>query len=369
MKGDNFLARRINGISSQFKEFSALDRKNKLIKVSDFLVKNAIYIIIVILIIYVQHYSVVNNLYNQFLSFRSIIDIVKRAGSGLFLALGVGGIIVLTGTDLSAGRVLGLTACISASLLQLPITEYSAKMFPNFSAPILIVLFLVMVIGGIIGLFNGYCVAKFKLHPFIVTLATQLILYGIVLMYVQLGTNGGGPISGLTEEYKTIVKGTIAIGGTEIPYYVFYAIVAAFVMWFIWNKTTLGKNMYAVGANPEAATVSGVSVMQTTIIIFVMAGILYGISGFIEAARVGSNSPTTGVNAELDAIAACVIGGVSFTGGTGKISGIITGVILLQIISVALQWLGVSSDTQYIIKGLIILVAVALDMRKYLAKK
>ena len=127
--------------------------------------------------------------------------------------------------------------------------------------------------------------------------------------------------------------------------------------------------MYAVGANPEAANVSGVSVLATTIFIFMIAGLLYGLGGFVEAARTGSNSATTGVNAELDAIAACVIGGVSFTGGTGKISGIITGVILLQIISVSLQWLGISSNLQYIVKGIIILVACAIDMRKYLQKK
>jgi methyl-galactoside transport system permease protein len=151
--------------------------------------------------------------------------------------------------------------------------------------------------------------------------------------------------------------------------FVFYAIIAVAVMWFIWNKTTLGKNMYAVGANPEAAIVSGISVMKTTILVFMMGGILYGISGWIEAARVGSNSPTTGFLSELDAIAACVIGGVSFTGGIGKISGIVMGVVLLQVISIALQWLGVSGDIQFIIKGAIILIAVAIDMRKYLAKK
>ena len=336
----------------------------------DFLVRNAIYILIVILVIYVQIDAIQNGRSNSFLSFKSIIDIVKRASSGLFLALGVGGIIVLTGTDLSAGRIMGLTACICASLLQNPIWEYGAKMFPNMVAPpIILVLMLSMLVAALIGAFNGFFVAKFSLHPFIVTLATQLMLYGIVLMYVQLGTNGGGPISGLTESYKQVVKGTISIGGTLIPYYVFYAILAAIIMWFVWNRTTLGKNMYAVGANPEAANVSGVSVMKTTILIFTMAGALYGFSGFVEAARIGSNGPTTGLNAELDAIAACVIGGVSFTGGTGKISGIVTGVILLQIISVALQWLGVSSDMQYIFKGVIILGAVAIDMRKYLAKK
>ena len=366
----NIAVRLADAVQQRWTRYKALEPKAKRVWWSDFLVRNAIYIIIVILVIYVQIYSVENNFSNTFLSFKSIIDIVKRSGSSLFLALGVGGIIVLTGTDLSAGRILGLVACISASLLQSPISEYSAKMFPNMEAPpIILVLLLCMGVGALIGTFNGFCVAKFQLHPFIVTLATQLILYGVVLMYVQLGTNGGGPISGLTQEFKDVVKGTINIAGTAIPYYVFYAIIAAAIMWFVWNKTALGKNMYAVGANPEAANVSGVSVTATTIMVFMIAGLLYGASGFIEAARIGSNGPTTGVNAELDAIAACVIGGVSFTGGTGKISGIITGVILLQIISVALQWLGVSSDMQYIIKGLIILVAVALDMRKYLVKK
>lgn len=359
-----------SSLKQRRQDFKALDSRSKRAWWGDFFVRNAIYIIIVLLVVYVQIFSIQNNFSNTFLSFRSIIDIVKRSGASLFLALGIGGIIVLTGTDLSAGRIMGLTACIAASLLQNPVAQYSAKMFPDMEAPpIIFVVLLTMALGGLVGFVNGFCVAKFKLHPFIVTLATQLMLYGAVLMYVQLGTNGGGPISGLTEQYKTVVKGTVNLFGVAIPYYVFYAIIAAIIMWFIWNKTTLGKNMYAVGANPEAANVSGVSVMKTTILVFVMAGVLYGFSGFIEAARVGSNGPTTGVNAELDAIAACVIGGVSFTGGTGKISGIITGVILLQIISVALQWLGVSSDMQYIIKGLIILVAVALDMRKYLAKK
>ena len=338
--------------------------------IGDFLVRNALYIIIIMVVIYVQVHSIQNNFASTFLSFKSIADILKRAASALFLALGVGGIIVLTGTDLSAGRIMGFTACICASLLQMPVAQYGAKMFPAVNAPpIIIVLFLSMSIGAIFGIFNGFCTAKFKLHPFIVTLSTQLVLYGLVLMYVQFGTNGGGPISGLTEQYKDVVKFTVDFMGAAIPLYIFYAIGAAAIMWFIWNKTALGKNMYAVGANPEAANVSGISVMKTTILVFMMGGILYGLSGFIEAARIGSNSPATGVNAELDAIAACVIGGVSFTGGTGKISGIITGVILLQIISVALQWLSVSGDIQYIIKGAIILIAVAIDMRKYLAKK
>ena len=360
----------IYDLELRWNKFKSLSTRDKFFFFGDFLVRNAIYIIIILVVIRVQLHSIENNFANRFVSFKSIIDILQRAASALFLALGIGGIIVLTGTDLSAGRIMGFTACVCASLLQQPLELYGAKMFPALNAPpIYLVIILSMAIGAIFGLFNGFMTAKFKLHPFIVTLATQLILYGMVLMYVQLGTNGGGPISGLTDEYKNVVKETVNLAGTAIPMYVFYAIIAAVIMWFIWNKTTLGKNMYAVGANPEAANVSGISVMKTTILVFVMGGIFYGISGFIEAARIGSNSPTTGVNAELDAIAACVIGGVSFTGGIGTIRGIITGVILLQVIGVALQWLGVSPDVQYIFKGAIILTAVAIDMRKYLAKK
>ena len=370
MKGSDLLKRLASPFTRRWHGYKDLSRKDKLAMWGDFLIRNAIYIIIAGVVIYVQIFSIRNNFYNTFLSFRSIVDIMTRAASSMFLALGVGGIIVLTGTDLSAGRILGLTAVVCASLLQLPVEVFAAKMFPDLVAPpIIIVLLLSMSIGGIFGIFNRFCTARFKLHPFIVTLATSMIVYGFVLIYVRLGTNAGGPISGITPEYRNAVMHTVDIFGTRVPIFVFYAIAAIAVMWFIWNKTTLGKNMYAVGANPEAANVSGISVMKTTVLVFMMAGMLYGFSGFVEAARVGSNSPATGFLSELDAIAACVIGGVSFTGGVGKISGIVTGVILLQVISVALQWLGISGDIQFIITGIVILLAVAIDMRKYLAKR
>ncbi len=375
MSGNTSAKKGLAGLAADWGErrrrFMQLDPADKRRWWSNFLLSNAIYIIFVLLIIYVQIVTMTNPKFStQFLSFESIVDILKKAASASFLALGVGGIIVLTGTDLSAGRCMGLSMLVAASLLQKPVVEFSGKMFPNMAPwPILTVILTVMVIGAVIGAFNGYFVAKFSLHPFIVTLATQLMLYGLILIYMNAGSNGGAPIAGLTEQYKSVVKGTANIFGVAVPYYVFYSVLATAVMWFVWNKTALGKNMYAVGANPEAANVSGVNVMRTIILVFTMGGILYGFSGFVEAARVGSNNASAGMNAELDAIAACVIGGVSFTGGTGKISGIITGVILLQIITVALQWLSVSTNLQYIIKGAIILAAVAIDMRKYLAKK
>ena len=127
--------------------------------------------------------------------------------------------------------------------------------------------------------------------------------------------------------------------------------------------------MFAVGSNQEAANVSGVNVAKTIILVHTLAGAMYAVTGFIEAARIGSNQANTGLNYECDAIAACVIGGVSFVGGTGKIRGVVMGVFILRIIFVALNFLSINQNLQYVIKGLIILVACAIDMRKYLVRK
>ena len=345
---------------SAFKELSD-DEKRTAIK--EFLINNSLYILLIAAIIGIQIYQ------PRFLSLSSIINILSLSAANLPIALGIAGCIILTGTDLSAGRIVGLTACVAASLLQA--TGYANKMFPNLNTlPIWLVLLLVVVIGALIGFINGFCTAKFNLHPFIVTLATQLITYGVLLMYLMNGTNNGQSISGLDEKYTSFISGSILRFGTvAIPNHIFYALIITLVIWFIWNKTAFGKNMFAVGSNPEAATVSGVNVTLTIIAVFMLAGMMYGITGFIEAARIGSNTAATGANYELDAIAACVIGGVSFVGGIGKVRGVIMGVVLLRIIFVGLTFLGIDSNMQYVIKGLIILVACALDMRKYLVRK
>lgn len=244
-------------------------------------------------------------------------------------------------------------------------------MFPNLKTPpILVVFLLALLIGAAVGALNGYCTATFHLHPFIVTLSTQLIVYGALLLFLMTGNNNGQSLSGLDDSYIGFIKGSILkIGSTPVPNYVWYVIGITVVMWFVWNKTAFGKNMFAVGSNPEAANVSGVNVRRTIVLVFLLAGVLYGVTGFIEAARIGSNSASTGLNYELDAIAACVIGGVSFVGGTGKIGGVILGVVLLRLIFVGLTFLGIDANLQYIIKGLIILIACAIDMRKYLVRK
>ncbi len=359
-------------IAAKFKqnmaEFQALDAKDKKRAVGDGLINNAIYILLVIFVIYTWSRN------NSFISMGSIINILSLSASSIPIALGIAGCIVLTGTDLSAGRVVGLSAAISAAMLQA--SDWGNKMFPNLpEMPIPLVILMVILVGGIVGVVNGFFVAKFQLHPFIVTLATQLIVYGIILEFYMLNGNNGQPLSGLGDRYKNFVTGAwfkIPTGTGQtitVPLYVLYAIIMTIIMWFIWNKTTFGKNMFAVGSNPEAANVSGVNVFKTTVLVHTLAGCMYGIEGFIESARIASNTANTGLNYESDAIAACVIGGVSFVGGTGKISGIVTGVLLLRIIFVALNFLSISGNMQYIIKGLIILIACSIDMRKYLVRK
>ena len=346
--------------------YKTLDKTDKKHFWADGILNNALYIVMVIFIIYTAFKN------PNFIKAGSIVNIISLAAASLPMALGIAGCIVLTGTDLSGGRVVGLTAGIAGALLQSH--EISRRMFENLPANnaiwILAVILIVVIVGAVIGLVNGFFVAKFSLHPFIVTLATQLITYGLILMFFMINGNNGQPVSGLSNEYKSVVTAPlIKFGSVSIPLYVLYAVLLVALMWFIWNKTTFGKNMFAVGSNPEAAKVSGVNVFWTTVLVHTLAGAMYGFTGFIEGARISSITQSAGLNYECDAIAACVIGGVSFVGGTGKISGIVLGVFVLRIIFVALTMLGIDPNLQYIIKGAIILAACSLDMRKYLVKK
>ena len=345
---------------SKLDALKAMSPKDRSRAIVDTLMNNAMFIIIAIAVVGIAIAR------PRFLSPASIINIINLTAAKLPIALGVGGCIILAGTDISAGRQVGLAACIAAGL-QLT----TNKLFPGLAVmPIPVALLAVLVVGAIIGFVNGFCMAKFKLHPFIVTLSTQLIVYGLVLMFMQLGTNSGQTLSGMSEAYRNFVVGTLfVVDGTAVPNYVLYSLIIAVIVWVIWNKTTFGKNMYAVGSNEDAANVSGVNVVKTIVMVFMMAGMLYALTGFFDAARIASVNATTGLNYEADAIAACVIGGISFVGGIGKVSGAIIGVLLLQVIFVGLNFLSVDPNLLYIVKGLIILVACAIDMRKYLVRK
>ena len=338
---------------SKMEALKAMTPADRRRAIFDGIMNNAMFIIIALVIIYVA----IKN--PRFLSIPSLVNIISLTAAKLPIALGVGGCIILAGTEISAGRQVGLAACISAGL-QLT----TNKLFPGLQImPIPVVLLCVLV-----------ACALFKLHPFIVTLSTQLIVYGLVLLFMQLGTNGGQTLSGMSEGYRNfIIKPLFTLktssGPVTVPRYVLYSTIITAFVWVIWNKTAFGKNMYAVGSNEEAANVSGVNISKTIILVFVMAGMLYGITGFMDAARIASVNATTGLNYEADAIAACVIGGISFVGGIGKVSGAIIGVLLLQIIFAGLNFLSVDANYLYIVKGLIILIACSIDMRKYLVRK
>ena len=328
----------------------------------NFLLNYALYIVLFIMIVF----FVIKE--PGFLSLKNFTNILSQASTRGILALGVAGLIVLQGTDLSAGRILGFTAIISASLLQS--TTYAARMYPDLPAlPLILPMLLAIVIGGIFGAINGFGVAKLKVHAFIITLGTQLIAYGASCLYIDRPPLGAQPVANLDERYTRFVNGYLKLGSVEIPYLVFYLAIVAAIMWFVWNKTKLGKNMFAIGGNPEAAAVSGVNLVKNIMIIFIISGVLYGLAGFLEAARAGSTTTSTGFNYELDAISACVVGGVSFTGGIGTIPGVLIGTVLLQVINYGLNFIGVNAYWQYIIRCLIIIVAVSLDGRKYIAKK
>lgn len=328
-------------------------------RVGNWLLDHAMIVIIILAVIYIQTQR------PTFLGWASIVNIISLTASRLPMALGIAGAIILTGTDLSAGRVVGLTAFVSAIFLQR--TGIVGKFLENMGTQnVVLVLILTMALGALIGLINGFCVSKFKLHPFIVTLSTQLITYG-----TYLTLSNATQISNLDPSYTTnlVTRTLFRVETSAVPTYVLLAIIVTIVMWFIWNKTAFGKNMFAVGSNEDAARVSGVNVTLTIIGVFALAGAMYGYTGFVEAARLGASTGSLGLNYELDAIAACVIGGVSFVGGIGKISGVILGVFMMQFIISGMTFLGISGNTTYIIKGLVILVACAIDMRKYLAKK
>ena len=304
------------------------------------------------------------------LTTRNILQILEQSSTRMFYALGVAGLILLAGTDLSIGRMIALGSVTTAVILHdgtnviqffgLPQMDFSA--IPMFIR-VVMALGLSIILCTAFSALAGFFTAKFKMHPFITTLSTQLLIYGF-LYFATTGTASGGVESGI----KDLIAGRWKIGDLAFPKLILYGIIAIVIVWFIWNKTKFGKNMYAVGGNREAAAVSGISVFWTTLGVFIMAGILYGFGSFFESFRANS-SAATGQGWELDAIAACVVGGISFNGGIGKIRGAVIGVIIFTGLTYCLSFLNVDTNLQFIFKGIIIMAACALDSVKYLKKK
>ena len=333
---------------------------------SQFLYKNGLYIVIILIFIALCIITpIVKN--TQLLTVTNILNILQQASPRMFLALGVAGLILLTGTDLSVGRMVGLGMVTATIIMHNGINtgavfghifDFSA-MAPTAKA--LLALLMCVIFTTVFSMIAGFFMARFKMHPFISTMANMLIIFGLVT-YATKGVSFGA--------IDFAIPNTFIPQIGKFPTIILWAVAAVIIVWFIWNKTTFGKNLYAVGGNPEAAAVSGISVFKVTMGAFILAGILYGFGSWLECNRmVGSGSAAYGQGWDMDAIAACVVGGVSFTGGTGKISGVVTGVLIFTSLTYSLTILGIDTNLQFIFEGIIILAAVTLDCLKYVQKK
>lgn len=326
--------------------------------VTQFLEDNAITVVLFLMVAYVGFTK------DNFFSFGTLVNLASNTSVRFLVALGVSGCLITKGTDLSAGRVVGFGACIAAALLQQP--DYANKYLPWLEEyPLVAVIILTLAVCAVIGLVNGIIIAYFHVPPFIATLGMQTLVYGVCLVFTK-----SQPIGALQNKYTHMAQGNIPLpGGYNIPYLMIYAVIIGAIIWFIYNKTRHGKYMYAIGGNENAAEVSGVNTRFAKIRIYTTAAILYGFAGVLLGAKSGGASVGLGAGWELEAIAACTIGGVSTNGGVGRVSGILLGVLVFELLKLSLQFLGVNTSYQYIVQGIVIIVAVALDIRKYVAKK
>lgn len=332
----------------------------------DFLLKNGLYIAIILVFIFLCIITPIKKNGLQLFTVNNILSIMQQASPRMFLALGVSGLIMLAGTDLSVGRMVGMGMTAATIIMHNGPNTGSVfgHVFDFSTMPvggrILLALVVCVVLCTMFTTIAGFFAAKFKMHPFISTMANMLVIFGLVT-YSTKGVSFGGIDQSIPG--KIIPK----VGG--IPTIILWAVAAVVIIWFIWNKTKFGKNLYAVGGNPEAASVSGISVFKVTLGAFIMAGILYGFGSWLECIRmIGSGSAAYGQGWEMDAIAACVVGGVSFTGGIGKISGVVVGVLIFTALTYSLTILGIDTNLQFVFSGIIILIAVTLDCLKYVRK-
>lgn len=334
--------------------------KAKNFNVKDFLINNGIIVVLVLLAIYT------GIMQPTFFSRGNLINVALNVAPRFIIACGVSGCLITKGTDLSAGRMVGLAACLAGTLLQKP--DYSGKFYeglPDFGGMwwlwVIAVLLICVAVCCLFGFINGIVISYLNVPAFIGTLGMQLIVYGVCLVYTN-----ATPIGGYHNAYTTIAKGKLF---GLIPYLFLIAIAVGLVMWFIYNMTPHGKYMYAIGGNEQSAEVSGVNTKKTKIIIYMTAAALYALGGFLVGAKSGGSSVNMGQGWELEAIAACTIGGVSVNGGIGRVSGVVIGVLVFELLKTCLQFLGIDPNYQYIAQGIVIVVAIALDIRKYIAKK
>lgn len=284
----------------------------------------------------------------SFFTRQNIFNVLRQISTNLFLACGMTMVIILGGIDLSVGSIIALSGCISAGCVA------------RYNLPLPIALFMGLLVGLLVGMFNGAVISKTTIPAFIVTLATMNIAKGLAYVYT-----GGSPVRVVTKEWQFLGAGYVGIFPTPVVILVIVLIITAIIM----NKTKMGRHMYAVGGNQQAAEFSGIKVEKVKFFVHAFSGLMAGLAGIVLASRMYSGQPTAGDGAEMDAIAAVVVGGTSMAGGSGKIGGTIIGGLIIGVLNNGLNLLNVNSFWQYVVKGVVILLAVFLDYFRNKGKK
>ena len=275
-----------------------------------------------------------------FLTQKNIFNVLRQNSTNLYLACGMIMVIILGGIDLSVGSIIALSGCIAAGCVS------------RYELPQVVAIIAGLLIGVLVGAFNGMVISLTTIPPFIVTLATMNVAKGLAYVYT-----GGSPVRVVTKEWQFIGAGYIGIFPTPVVILLVVLIITTIIM----NKTKLGRHIYAVGGNPLAATFSGISTAKVKFIVHTYSGLMAGLAGVVLASRMYSGQPTAGDGAEMDAIAAVVVGGTSMSRGSGKIGGMIIGGLIIGVLNNGLNLLNVNSFWQYVVKGIVILLAVLLD--------
>ncbi|MGC4232875.1 MAG: ribose ABC transporter permease [Niabella sp.] len=278
------------------------------------------------------------------------LNVLRQTAVNICIATGMTLVVLTAGIDLSVGSVLALCGAIAAGLLKNGIALQSTDTYIGFT--VLGVILVAIIVGAVLGWFNGFVITKFNVPPFVATLAMLTIARGFTMLYTK-----GQPISNLGAKFAFIGAGSFL--GIPVPVWIALAVVL--IAAFITRQTRLGRYIYAIGGNETAARFSGINISAVKMIVYALAGAMAAIGGIIVTSRLDSAQPNAGSSYELDAIAAVVIGGTSLSGGRGTIWGTVMGAIIIGVLNNGLVLLNVSPFWQQVVKGAVILLAVIID--------
>ena len=303
------------------------------VRVKEFLLKYSFAIVFVLLVVYLSFAT------SKFLTVSNIVNVFRQVSNQGIIAVGMTMILIMGQIDLSVGALVAFAAVLNAIFLKW-----------GLSIPMSILA--TLGVTCLWGVLNGYVTARFRLHAFLVTMATMTLIRGVTYTLT-----GGYPVGGLPQDFFIYGSGQLGF----IPYPVLYMIAIFLIGAFVMSSTTFGRSIYALGGNEDAARLSGINVERVKIGVFVVSAAVSGISGLVLSSRLMAGSPEIGIGWELDIVAAVIIGGTNIVGGEGKLSGTLLGVLFIGVLSNGMILLDITPYMQQVVRGLVILGAVILN--------